>query len=331
MNQPLTGQRIYEINTQKRSDDQPERPGKMTLQDAIQQACAIVGINVPRNCRPGVWAKSSVIGKPASNTSGRVMVFEDQRGGIAHNWASGLQEIFRVEGASTSRAAPARIDNGRAERERQERAAVAEICAVIVRNCRHDLHPYFAAKGFPTEMGLVHDNPRQCIPPGDLGDAIARAMPVTDEPLLIVPGWIGRELTTLQFITVTGDKKNILRGAMSGASYRIASGTRTFVCEGIATAMTVRAALRLLGIPATVLSAFAAANVAKVGAASGGFICADNDRPLPQLHDKGTGEFYAAGSGCKWAMPPEPGDWNDYHAKHGLRAVALALREVLQG
>jgi hypothetical protein len=27
-------------------------------------------------------------------------------------------------------------------------------------------------------------------------------------------------------------------------------------------------------------------------------------------------------------MPPEPGDWNDYHQRHGLRDTALLLREV---
>ena len=155
-------------------------------------------------------------------------------------------------------------------------------------------------------------------------------MPEGDGPFLIVPGRIGKAVTTVQFIGADGAKKNILRGAMSGASHRIATGQRLVVCEGIATALSVRAALRLLNVSATVLSAFSAANVAKV-AAGHGFIAADHDKPLPQLHGKGTGEFYAAASGCQWSMPPVLGDFNDMHQRDGLRAVALHLREALMG
>ena len=42
----------------------------------------------------------------------------------------------------------------------------------------------------------------------------------------------------------------------------------------------------------------------------------------------GTGEYYARKTGHTWAMPPEAGDWNDYATRHGLRAVAMLLREV---
>lgn len=56
-------------------------------------------------------------------------------------------------------------------------------------------------------------------------------------------------------------------------------------------------------------------------------MAADHDRPLPELHDKGTGEYYAIKSGCRWVMPPERGDFNDMHQSAGLRAVALLLRK----
>lgn len=136
-------------------------------------------------------------------------------------------------------------------------------------------------------------------------------------------------ITTVQFITAEGVKKNILRGRMDGAFHRIATGAETWVAEGIATALTVRAALRLLGRSATVLSAFSASNAAKVAEAHpGAFLAADHDKPVAQFDGLGTGEFYARKTGHVWAMPPVLGDWNDYHASRGLREVAVRLREV---
>ena len=59
-------------------------------------------------------------------------------------------------------------------------------------------------------------------------------------PLLVIPGRINGAVTTLQFIAEDGTKKNILGGAMMGASHRIAVGPQVWVCEGIATALSVR-------------------------------------------------------------------------------------------
>lgn len=298
----------------------------MTIHDAMISACNAVGIDPPkRQPVPGRWMRTDTCER---NGKGDAEVMVDGDRVLVVNWQTGQRASVRIDGAQSS-TAPMRRDPREAQREAAERAEVARICDAIVRTCRHETHPYLARKGFPQELGLVHDNPRACLPMSNLGAAIGRAMPEADGPMLIVPGRIGRNVTTVQFITADGAKKNILRGSMSGASHRIATGQRLVVCEGIATALSVRAALRMLNISATVLSAFSAANVAKV--AAGGFIAADHDKAMPQLHGKGTGEFYAAGSGCKWSMPPMLGDYNDMHQRDGLRAVALHLREALMG
>lgn len=301
----------------------------MTLEDAMQTACEAVGINPPkRRPVPGRWTRTDTFERNGKGDA-EVMINGDGRGVSVVNWQTGQRKTVRVDGTTTG-IAPVRRDPQEARREIEEREAVAAVCERIVKTCRQDVHPYLAAKGFPDEIGLVHDNPRECLPAGSLGDAIARAMP--DGPLLIVPGRIGQRVTTVQFIAADGAKKNILRGAMSGACHRIASGRRTVVCEGIATALSVRAACRMLNAQVTILSAFSAANVAKVAAAiPGAFIAADHDKPVEALHGKGTGEFYAAGSGCQWAMPPSRGDFNDMHQSEGLRAVAMHLREALMG
>lgn len=302
----------------------------MTLSDAMLDGCRAVGIEPPRKTIPGRWVACPVAGKARTNTSGRVMIFDDETGGIAWNWSSGQQHTFRVGDEGKSKVSAPKRDPEAERREHAEREAVAAVCAELVRTCQQAPHPYLARKGFPEELGLVHEAPWRCFPQGRIGEVLTQAMPEGDGPWLIVPGRIGRRIATVQFITPEGAKKNIWRGQMTGASHRIATGRETWVCEGIATALSVRAALRLLGRSATVLSAFSASNVAKVaGAIPGAIIAADHDRPLEQFGGKGTGEYYAASTGHRWAMPPELGDWNDYHQAHGLRTVAIGLREAV--
>lgn len=302
----------------------------MTLHEAMDRACAVVGIKPPRRWVPGRWAATDTLAKNGKG-DGRVLVFDDQTGGFAWNHQTGMKEQFSLRGQAD--AAPIqrpRRDPERERREAEEAAEVARLCARIVATCRQDTHPYLARKGFPDELGLVHDDPRRTVPAGRFGEMIAAAMPETDQPVLIVPGRIGKAISTVQFITAEGAKKNILRGKMGGAAHRIAAGRQPVVCEGIATALSVRAALRLLGVSATVLSAFSASNVAAVAKAiPGALIAADNDKPVESFQGKGTGEFYATLSGCRWTMPAHPGDFNDWHQTAGLRAVAIHLREVL--
>jgi putative DNA primase/helicase len=302
----------------------------VTLDDAIQEACHAVGIVPPARVRPGVWVPCPVEGKPRTNGSGRVLVWPDGAGGIAWNWVTGQSRTFRVgEIGSATSVTLVRRDPRAERRVAEEQAEVARICTAIVRACRHDRHSYLASKGFPDMLGLVIDDLRPLIPQHELGRAICRALPNGPGPWLIVPGRREKTLATVQIIGHDGAKRNLLRGQMSGACYRISTGIETWVCEGLATALSVRAALQFLGRSATVLCAFAANNVARVAASiRGSIVAADNDKPIEHLNGLGTGEYYARASGRQWTMPPEPGDWNDYHQRHGLRATALLLREV---
>lgn len=302
----------------------------MTLHDAMHDACRAVGIVPPRRVSPGRWVKTPVEGKSAGNGSGRVMVNTDGKTGVAYNWVTGENMRFSEAGTGDKASIPAPKRDLEAERrEAEEQAEVARICDRIVRACEAAEHPYLAAKGFPDERGLVIKDVRPLIPRHQLGEDIQFRLPEGSGPWLIVPGRIGQRVTTVQIIGPDGAKKNIYRGQMKGAAHRIATGAETWVCEGIATAMSVRAALRLLGRPATVYSAFSASNVATVAQRlTGAVIAADHDKPLDQLHGQGTGEFYARKAGCTWVQPPALGDFNDMHMADGLRAVALHLREV---
>lgn len=305
---------------------------RQTLYEAMRAACDAVGIQVPKKTFVGRWAQSPVLGKKASNRSGRVLIFDDQRGGIAKNYSTGLEQPFRVDAELTSQLTSKEREEirqrqeWRKQREAEEQEVIQRICHDIVQSSRTDIHPYLDRKGFPEEFALIHDDPRRHFPSTKLGELLAASMPEFDEPLLIIPGRVGKTITTIQFITVNGEKKNIFRGKMDGASHRIATGRETWVCEGYATGLSVRAALRALGRSATVRCAFSASNTEKV---SGEIVAADNDNPVVQLGNVGTGEFYAVRSGRVWTMPPNVGDdFNDFHQREGLRAVALHLKGV---
>lgn len=306
----------------------------LSLDEAMRRACDAVKVAPPkRRCAPGRWTRTDSLGKNGKNDAA-VKIDDDQKGGFVYNYQTAQGQKFRIDGANDNRPADPKVEAQRRAREAEreaERRQVERICVDIVRGCRTDVHPYLKAKGFPEEKGLVCDDPRDFFPSGRLGEMLANALPETQGPLLIIPGRVGKTITTVQFIAPDGTKKNILRGVMSGASHRIATGRDTWVCEGIATAMTVRAALRLLGASVTVLSAFSASNVGQVAEAiAGSRIAADHDKPVESLEGLGAGEFYARRSGRKWVMPPALGDdFNDMHQREGLRAVALHLREVM--
>lgn len=306
----------------------------LSLDDAMRRACDAVKVAPPkRRCTPGRWTRTDSLGKNGRNDAA-VKIDDDQKGGFVYNYQTAQGQKFRIDGVNDNRPADPKVEARRRAREAEretERRRVERICADIVQGCRTDVHPYLKAKGFPDEPGLVCDDPREFFPSGRFGELLALALPESQGPFLIVPGRVGKTITTIQFISPDGTKKNILRGVMSGASHRIASGRDTWVCEGIATAMTVRAALRLLGASVTVLSAFSASNVGQVAEAiPGSRIAADHDNPVESLEGLGAGEFYARRSGRKWTMPKlQEDDFNDLHHREGLRAVALLLREAL--
>ena len=303
----------------------------MSIHDAMISACRAVGIETPRKVETGRWCPSPVEGKGRGNTSGRVMINDDGKTGIAWNHQTGRHQRFWVGGSSEA-PPPVQRDPEADRRRAQEQREVEAACLRIVKACDQTQHPYLARKGFAEEMGLVIADPRPLMPRGSLGEAMAAALPNGDGPLLVVPGRIGQRLTTVQFVTAEGAKKNILRGQMGGAFHRIATGRETWVCEGIATALSVRAALRLLGRSATVLSAFSASNVAKVAEGiRGAIVAADHDKPVDAFGGLGAGEYYARRSGCAWVMPPCMGDFNDLHQSEGIRAVALQLKGIGMG
>src|SRR5205807_706613 len=101
----------------------------------------------------------------------------------------------------------------------------------------------------------------------------------------------------------------------------------TLLCEGYATALSVRAALQSLYRDDRVIVCFSAGNLARVAGLYGprAVVVADNDA-------SGTGEAAARSTGLSWVMPAEVGqDANDLHLARGVAAIVDLVRRGLHG
>jgi putative DNA primase/helicase len=234
----------------------------------------------------------------------------DGRRGWIRNW-----ETFELatwhEARTERRTAPLKPLPDLAKRRAEEAAAArfaAETAQHMVRSATWTTHPYLARKGFPKTIGLVL------------------------EDMLLVPGRINGEITTLQKIYEDGRKMSLTSGRMSGASFSIGDGPVEILCEGYATGLSIKAALTDLCVRARVTCCFAAANVAEVaGKRQRALIVTDNDKPIPQFGGLGTGEYFARRTGLPWTMPPQLGtDANDLHLSSGLPALQALLLDLMQ-
>ena len=146
-------------------------------------------------------------------------------------------------------------------------------------------HPYLAAKGFPD----------------------ARALVVAKDNLLLVPMRNMRTGTvqSLQTITPDGAKKLLPGGRAKGVVYNLGQALTRWYVEGYATGLSVQAALKRMYRQDQVVVCFSAGNLAHVAPPGGPsprqrYVIVDNDA-------SGTGEKYAAKTGCPIGCPGSSG------------------------
>jgi putative DNA primase/helicase len=171
-----------------------------------------------------------------------------------------------------------------------------------LRSAKMDHHPYLEIKGFKETRGLV------------LGDKL----------LIPMRNVSTNKLQGYQSIRWDGDlrkyEKKMLHG-MRAKNAVLFLGSRDapecWLVEGFATGLSVRHALRSVGIPASVVICFSASNMIQVASQIPGtrFVFADND-------ESKTGEKSAMQTGLPWIMADTVGwDANDLHLKESLFAV----------
>jgi len=187
------------------------------------------------------------------------------------------------------------------KRKQREAASKAQW---ILKQCQFAKHDYLKAKGFADEQGNIWKT--------------------EDAELLVVPMRSGGQLVGCQLIDPTGSKKFLFGQQTSYAEFVFDNKGMHVLCEGYATALSVRLALKNMKIPYTLHVCFSAGNMVKIAERlPGGFIVADNDA-------SGTGERVAKKIGWPFWMPPDVGmDANDWHLKVGLFKFAQSVTRSL--
>jgi putative DNA primase/helicase len=188
-------------------------------------------------------------------------------------------------------------------REKQEKAA--QKAGFILHQCQICYHPYLAKKGFADEQTNVWKH--------------------EDQLLMVIPMRVGHRLVGCQIIDESGDKKFLAGQRTSEATFTMDNKGAHILVEGMATGLSVKAAMKALKRRYTLHICFSAGNLKKVAATlPKGFIVADCDA-------SGTGERVAREIGWPYWMPDTVGeDFNDFHQRVGLFKASQSLGKVIK-
>lgn len=194
--------------------------------------------------------------------------------------------------------------------QEQEYQRAAQRAAELLRSAKPSEHNYLYRKGFPDAQGFVTADDSLLIPMRNL----------------ITNNLQGVQVIRWDEAGMTFTKKMGPGMKAKGAVFRMGDKTapETILCEGYATGLSIVAALRSVGLRASVLVCFSANNLEFIAPQIKGraYVFADHDK-------SGTGEKSAKATGLPYCMSPEMGeDANDLHARAGLFAVCQLLMEV---
>ena len=165
-------------------------------------------------------------------------------------------------------------------------------------------HRYLDRKGFPDEQGNV--------------------LYMNGKPVLLIPMRVAGSVVGCQMIDEDGVKKFLYGQRTSNATFTFGRGDLNILCEGYATGLSVRMAMKQLKRSCSIHVCFSAGNMLKV--AEGlveGLVIADNDASK-------TGHSTAEKIGWKYWMSDTVGeDANDYHKRVGLFKFSQSLTRLM--
>ena len=216
-----------------------------------------------------------------------------------HNWATMQSPAVWKGEDGLSGSVRAMIQKANKDRQEEAKKAASK-AGWILHQCKQDTHPYLASKGFPEEMANVW------------------------EGNLVIPMRIDGKLVGCQIINDKGEKKFLKGQVTKGAAFVMdAKGLPIFV-EGFATALSVRAAMKLIKIRYTIYCCFSASNMEHIARQVRGGICVcDNDL-------NSVGEKAALSAGKPYWISDTPGfDFNDHWRARGEFHSSQSLKKVL--
>ena len=265
--------------------------------------CRIHGVILDREPPIGVWKRYPTQDKP-THRNGAVKYMGTHA--FIQNHATMTEiEVWHAEGDSVMDPNKARKAVEAAARDiRDKQQEAARKAASILNQCQIGFHPYLERKGFKEEQGNVWKT--------------------DDGLLLVIPMRVGHHLVGCQIIREDGEKKFLFGQRTSGAYFCFDNKGPNILCEGYATALSIRAAMKALKRRYTLYTCFSAGNMKKVAATlPNGFVVADNDLSR-------TGQNTAEAIGWPYFMSEAVGDFNDLHQSTSLFKCSQALDKMFR-
>ena len=247
----------------------------------------------------GKWVRCSTIDHPRKMNGSYIYNGDD---GAIKNWATHEKAIYwRDKEQNVDREVIMRSIKKSDDERKLRQARAAKKAGWIMHHAKCDHHPYLAAKGFPTEKGWVW------------------------EGKLVVPMRVDGHLVGCQLIDQDGGKKFLYGQQTKGATARIDAKGVNILCEGYATGLSIRAALKHAGVRYSIIVCFSAGNMIEVAKQYPDcFVVADHD-------ESGTGQRTAKKIGRPfWKSPVEGYDANDHMRKFGVENLSKEITSLLQ-
>lgn len=179
---------------------------------------------------------------------------------------------------------------------RQQKASAK--AGFIMKSATKGTHEYLAKKGFADEKGHIWNG------------------------LLVIPMRVNGSLVGCQLIDKDGNKKFLSGQITKGASAVFENRGIDIICEGYATALSVRRVMKFLRKRYTIHVAFSAGNVSTIAKNLKKFIViADNDSVGVRTAQK-TGRPY-------WVSDVDGEDFNDAELRLGTESLSLQLSRLV--
>ena len=266
--------------------------------------CQALGIVLNSPPPIGVWRRYPTVDHPRKR-NGAVKFMGDH--GFAQNHATDTEVSVWHGDAVTEgqkRDYQRLANQAEAERVRMQKESAGR-AAAILKQCNFSKHDYLKAKGFDEEEANVW---------------------VTEgQRILVIPMRVDGHLVGCQLIDIEGRKKFLYGQRTSGAEFGFDNKGPHILCEGYATALSIRKALKNMKKRYCIHVCFSAGNMKKIASAidKPGIVVADND-------ESKTGERVAQEIGWPYWMSDVVGeDYNDAHQRLGLFKVAQPLARLL--
>lgn len=266
--------------------------------------CRAHGILLDREPPIGVWKRYPTEDHPHKK-NGAVKFMGDVA--FVQNHATDVEiSVWKADGDTVVDRDRIRRSVQQADRDiREKQGQAAQKAGFILHQCQIGYHPYLKSKGFEEEQGLVWNR--------------------EGELLLVIPMRVGYKVVGCQIINEEGNKKFLFGQRTSGAAFIFDNRGPNILCEGYATALSIRAAMKVLRQRYTLHVCFSAGNMKKVAdTLPNGFVVADNDASR-------TGQNTAEQIGWPYWMPGTVGmDANDEHQRDGLFKFSQSLGKVIK-